>query len=335
MTTSITESGKTSFRSLISVVVCTYNRANLLVDALQSLCEQSIERSEYEVVIVDNNSTDKTSEVVDEFCHRFANVRYCFEPKPGLSHARNRGYREAKGEFVAYTDDDCRIPEKWLAVAKEIIERISPGVFGGPYFPYYRVPKAYWFKDSYGSNYQGDKARILKEGEYLSGGNIFFRRTLLETLGGFDAGLGMSGQEIAYGEETALLRRIRVTMPDQLIYYDPRLYVLHLVQGKKMRIRWTMRQRFVDGRYSYRVFLSDDHPAVGRLRLARRAALTLMELTADLARGVLQRDSKRYPYVQNYLYERALRHLRTLGMLYELYRRVSHNDIRSNFEKGH
>lgn len=319
----------------ISVVICTYNRASQVAVALSDLCNQSLDASEYEVIVIDNNSNDSTPDVVDEFCHRFTNVRYCFEPKQGLSHARNRGYREAKGEFVAYTDDDCRIPEKWLAVAKEIIERLSPGVFGGPYFPYYGVPKPYWFKDSYGSNYQGDKARILNEGEYLSGGNVFFHRTLLETLGGFDAGLGMSGQEIGYGEETAMLRQIRTTMPEQAVYYDPGLCVHHLVHPRKMNMRWIVRQRFVDGRYSYRVFLSDDHPAVGRLQLARRASLTLMELTADFARGVLLRDSKRYPYIQNYLYEHALRHLRTLGILYELYRRVSHNDIRSNFERKH
>ena len=65
----------------ISVIVCTYNRANLLINVLQSLCEQSIETLDYEVVVVDNNSSDNTREVVDEFCRRFSHVRYCFEPK--------------------------------------------------------------------------------------------------------------------------------------------------------------------------------------------------------------------------------------------------------------
>ncbi len=81
--------------TFISVVVCTFNRANMLATILQSLCEQSIETSEYEVVVVDNNSTDDTREVVDEFHRCFSNIRYCSESKQGLSHARNRGWREA------------------------------------------------------------------------------------------------------------------------------------------------------------------------------------------------------------------------------------------------
>ena len=92
MTTSITESGKISFHPLISVVVCTYNRVNLLAEALHTLCHQSLDASEYEVVVVDNKSTDDTREVVDEFHRCFSNVRYCSESKKGLSHARNRSF---------------------------------------------------------------------------------------------------------------------------------------------------------------------------------------------------------------------------------------------------
>ena len=79
----------------ISAIVCTYNRSELLGDALRTLCHQSLDASEYEVVIVDNNSTDNTPEIVEEFCRRFPNVRSCFEPQLGLSQARNRGWQAA------------------------------------------------------------------------------------------------------------------------------------------------------------------------------------------------------------------------------------------------
>ncbi|MGD8380729.1 MAG: glycosyltransferase, partial [Syntrophobacterales bacterium] len=92
----------------ISVIVCTYNRAELLGGTLRTLCHQTLDTSEYEVIVVDNNSTDNTREVVDEFCRRSSNVRYCFEPQQGLSHARNQGLQEAKGKYVAYIDDDAR-----------------------------------------------------------------------------------------------------------------------------------------------------------------------------------------------------------------------------------
>ena len=106
---------------LFSVVICTYNRASLLPTALQTVCEQALDCTEYEVLVVDNNSTDETRFVTESFMQRYSNVRYCFEPQQGLSYARNRGWREARGKYVAYTDDECKVPPQWLTVAKEVI----------------------------------------------------------------------------------------------------------------------------------------------------------------------------------------------------------------------
>ena len=92
----------------ISVVVCTFNRAQLAATAIESLCEQTADKSQYEVIVVDNNSQDNTREVTEDFCSRYPNLRYCLEEEQGLSHARNRGWRESRGVYVAYVDDDCR-----------------------------------------------------------------------------------------------------------------------------------------------------------------------------------------------------------------------------------
>lgn len=320
MALSGSESPKLFPHPLISVVVCTYNSAGLLAGALQTLCEQLIAPNEYEILVADNNSSDNTRAVAEAFSGRCPNIRYCFEPQQGLSHARNRGWRMAAGEYVAYVDDDCRIPKQWLSVAKELIEQVSPGVFGGPYFAFYNTPKPRWFKETYGTHDQGSEARVLNEREFLDGGNIFFRRRLLETLGGFDPSFGMSGHKIAYGEETTLLRQIRATMPEQLVYYDPKLYVYHLVDAKKMSMRWIISQRFANGCCSYRVF-QEGAPMKG-YRLLSRVARTLLALAVDFARGVLQRERTRYPYVQNYLYERTFGYFQVLGGLYAQYRWV-------------
>ena len=122
---------------MISVIICTYNRADLLTDVLQTVCEQTLERSEYEVIVVDNNSTDDTSAVSHTFVARYSNVRYCFEPQQGLSHAPNRGWREARGDVVIYLDDDCIVPYGTQVVASEIIEQHFPDLFGGPFEPFY------------------------------------------------------------------------------------------------------------------------------------------------------------------------------------------------------
>jgi len=301
---------------MISVVVCTYNRADLLKGALESLCEQTLHPSEYEVIVVDNNSSDNTYEVVAGFDH-FGNVRYCTETRQGLSHARNRGWNEARGEYVGYLDDDCKAPTDWLTMARDVIRRLSPAVFGGPYSPFYSAPRPAWFKDHYGSSHKGEEARALAQNEYLSGGNVFFRRSLLEEFNGFDPRFGMRGDSLGYGEETVMQRRIRANRRDELIYYDPKLYVYHLVSPQKMSLRWIARQRFVDGRYSHLVFQRDKTTPTSRAQVLRAMIRTLLAFGWDMIRGVFKRDHARYPYIQNYLYEHVFAHLRQLGQLYE------------------
>jgi len=318
---------ESSYSPLISIVVCTYNRAKLLAGVLKTLCEQRFDASDYEVIVVDNNSIDDTLMTVESFCSQYANIQYYFEPHQGLSQARNRGWQEANGEYVAYIDDDCLASERWLEVAKDIIETHSPHVFGGPYFAYSNSPKPRWFKDSYGSHVQGTAARWLTRNEYLDGGNFFVRRELLERFGGFDANFGMSGRKIGYGEETALQRKIRTTRKEELIYYDPRLYVHHLVAARKMNLCWIMRQRFITGRDCHRVFEGEKCRAVGRIGLVKRLSMILVSLTLDLTRGVLKRDRDQYPYIQNYLYEHSFIYVLKLGMLYEQYKQSLQGQI--------
>jgi glycosyltransferase involved in cell wall biosynthesis len=286
----------------------------LLRRALEALCRQTLAPSEYEIIVVDNNSHDDTRVVGEDFRRRFPHIRYCFEAQQGLSHARNRGSQEALGEYVAYTDDDCEVPEQWLEVAKEVIERVSPGVFGGPYYAYYDASRLPWLKDTYFSRSFGDHPHALSQGEYLSGNNIFFRRSLLRALGGFDPKLGMSGQKIAYGEETALQQRIRTEMPDQVAYYEPRLYLYHLARTDQLSIWWIMRSRFHQGRYSYKILQGDLPEGLTMVSLLARAASRLLLLVGDVLYGFILRDRVRYPYFQNYVYEHISWHLRELGL---------------------
>jgi glycosyltransferase involved in cell wall biosynthesis len=308
---------------VITVVICTYNRAELLATALQTLCQQMFEPSHYEVIVVDNNSRDKTWLVSQEFCQRQPNIRYCLELRQGLSYARNRGWREAKGEYVAYIDDECKVPAQWLAVAKQIIDRLAPAVFGGPFFGYYRTAKPPWWKEDYGGFEYSDVARALTPSEHISGGNLVIQRTVLDKLGGFSPELGMSGQKLGYGEETELQNRLRATMPDQLIYYDPNLYLYHLVRPEKMNLRWILYSQFIGGRYSYNVF-HNNNPRLAKLsplKLLLRTGQTVVECLLDLVVGVLRRDRQEYPYLQNYFYENTVEYAHNLGMIYEQYTR--------------
>lgn len=305
---------------LISVVVCTHNRVELLANALQTLCEQSLDQDEYEVIVVDNNSTDRTRSVVEEFSRRYSNIRYYLETKIGLSHARNRGCQEAQGLYVAYTDDDCKLPSQWLCVAKEIIEQISPDVFGGPHYAFYMTRKPQWFKDAYESRVLDKSARIINQFEYLIGCNIFFRKKLLEAQGGFNIKLGMTGRQVAYGEEAELQRRIREGMPEQIFYYEPGLFVNHLVRPEQMRASWLIRAFFGKGRYVYLAHHDISSPSLSWISLHMGITKTLLAFVRDLLFGVLIRDRERYPYYQNYFYEHISMYLRSFGRLYEQYR---------------
>jgi len=303
---------------MISVVLCTYNRAELFANALNTLCEQRLETSLYEVIVVDNNSKDSTSEIAKNFCRDHPNIRYFLETHQGLSHARNRGWQEARGLYVAYVDDDCKMPASWLTIAVEIIDKIAPAVFGGPYFAFYDSPKPYWWKDRYGSYEQSRLSRPLRRLEYLRGGNIFFRRKVLEEMNGFEVGLGMSGQTLGYGEETHLQRRIRSEMPNDIIYYDPRLYTYHLVRSEKMCIRWILYSHFVNGRNSNEIFQQTSHNGrSNKLELLCQAILILFKLQASYLNGLLRRDRERYPYLNNYLCENTSTYFAMFGELYD------------------
>jgi len=306
---------------IISVIICTYNRAELVGTALKSLCKQTAEKSHYEVIVVDNNSEDNTRVVTEGFCRRYPNLRYCMEKRQGLSHARNRGWRESQGIYVAYIDDECKVPDQWLAVALQIIEQLSPAVFGGPYYGYHNSLKPRWWKESYGAFEHSKTASALNQGEYVRGGNIFIRRSLLEAIGGFDSRYGMVGPKLAYGEETELQRRIREMRPNELIYYDPQLYVWHLVRPEKMTLRWILYSHLTGGRYSYHIFQENTPQAtrLPRVRLLIQAMITSFRFFADFFLAILKRDRKRFPYLQNYLYEIAFEHLQTLGFIYERY----------------
>jgi len=107
----------------ISVVVCTHNRATLLGQALESLVGQTLNAARYEIIVVNNCSTDDTPGIVERFkgSRTIPLLRSVDEPALGLGHARNRGWQVAQGEYVAFMDDDARADSHWLEQAVELL----------------------------------------------------------------------------------------------------------------------------------------------------------------------------------------------------------------------
>jgi glucosyl-dolichyl phosphate glucuronosyltransferase len=300
----------------ISVIICTYNRPELLKIALQSLCKQTISRAAFEVIVVDNNSASDIRSIISRYSSTL-NVRYEKEKKQGLSNARNLGWKAAEGEYVAYIDDDCKVPSFWLETALRVIKEKKPKIFGGPYHSFYCTPIPKWFKNEYGSHIQGNEARALQKEEYLDGGNLFIEREIFEKIGGFKEELGMTGNKIAMGEETAIQMLYRERMPEGIIYYDPELVVYHLVRPEKMDLFWIMCHKFADGRCLNRISQNNKQEKESKFGLMLRAALLIAESFKELIYKIIIRDRKKYPYIKNYIYEAYLKYVQQLGSIYE------------------
>ena len=231
----------------ISVIICTYNRASLLKHCLTSLTKQTAPESDFEVLVVDNNSTDNTAQISHEFVQENTNFRHIIEHTQGLSYARNRGYKEVKSEWVLYLDDDAKATENLISQAIWVIENSDYKFFGGLFIPWYHYGKPYWYKEKYGSNRMKYKTLTnLKNGEYVSGGIMVCKKELLESFNGFAVNLGMIGNKVGYGEETDL--QIRIRKKGIAIGYDPDLVIAHLVAKYKLDVAWFFKSYFNLGR---------------------------------------------------------------------------------------
>jgi hypothetical protein len=140
-------------------------------------------------------------------------------------------------------------------------------------------------------------------------------------IGGFNIKYGMSGKNIDFGEESELQRRIGAALPNELIYYDPELYIYHLVRPEKMSWRYIIYSRFVGGRNIYKVFGTDTtkETSLLQIKLPVVAAFTIFRFFVSLVVGVVRFDRKRYPYLQNYFYEKTFGYVQKLGFIFERY----------------
>src|ERR1700761_5932770 len=114
---------------MYSIIICTYNRCTFLRDTIVSILDALHDRSDFEIVIINNNSTDRTEDVVKGFQNDF--VKYFLETKQGLSHARNRGLAEAKNDILVYLDDDIGIVPNYFDLCDTIFSNSLVQICGG------------------------------------------------------------------------------------------------------------------------------------------------------------------------------------------------------------
>lgn len=262
----------------LTVAICTRNRAGLLAEALDALTRQTAGTDVFEVLVVDNASTDDTAAVAHGFADRFPHFRYVPEPALGLSHARNAALRQAAAGWVCFLDDDALADDDYVAVALPVCRQGRFPCFGGPVRPWRRDPLPDWFLDEYESGAPLDIRSVspLPAGSFVFGNNMVVCRDVALGLGGFDPSLGMCGATIAYGEETDLQARMRAAGRE--IGYVPNLVIRHYARPDKYTVRRQLAMRYQSGIAWQRIF----HDASLRALCA-----ILARLLASPARGAL------------------------------------------------
>jgi len=244
------------------VIICTYNRPDLLDKCLNSLAAQLTESLACEVIVVDSSSNDGTRLLVAEYTNRLPFIRYVFEEKPGHSNARNRGYHEAGGDYLIYLDDDAIASPDYLENVIREISNHSPDIMGGPVYPYYTSPKPWWFRDEFEIRKYKEQSGFSKRCG-ISGGNFIIRKRLLGSLGLFDAEYGMSGGKLGMLDDRKVLEIYRATTPSeqQRVYYSLTCYVNHYTPPEKMHLGYMFRRAFAAGTAQFWMRLDvDGHP---------------------------------------------------------------------------
>jgi glycosyltransferase involved in cell wall biosynthesis len=223
---------------LVTIAVCTYNRARLLSLCLESLSKLKFDFSKTEVLVIDNNSTDDTAAVCQTAVATFPQltIRHIKEYNQGVGFARTRGAQEAKGDIVAYIDDDCLADENWLIVIAEFYTAHPDAMSsGGKITPRFLVPMANWYgKYFWGlvGNYDLGKTVFQMTGvRYPAGANMHFRKAAFIKYGAFDGKLGRSGSSLMAGEEKAMY--LKLIAAREKVYYLPGAVVYHHVEGNK------------------------------------------------------------------------------------------------------
>lgn len=223
----------------LTLLIPTHNRSRELLRALESVARQELDPALWECIVVDNASTDDTAEAVERFAaaHPALRLRRVYEPVPGVSHARNRGLREATTDLVASIDDDERINTDFLAAYLHFFdEHPAAQVAGGRIIAEYPCGRPRWMSRWTEQPIAnpidlGSRIRPFPPGRLPGGGNMAFRRTTALRYG-FATELGRVGNRPIGGEENDFFDRLRADgVP---LWYVPEAVMWHIIPPEKL-----------------------------------------------------------------------------------------------------
>ena len=230
----------------ISVIIPTYNRANYLDKLLEKLSNQSISKSNYEIIVVDNNSIDNTKGIVNKYINfNKISIKYVFESHQGLHFSRHTGAKVSNSEILAYIDDDAICNKDWLKELLKAYSKEDVDCAGGKIIirwdkkiPLWIVP----YEGALGRLDYGPKSRILNYGEYIYGANFSIRKKVLFDVGGFNP--DQIGEYLIGDGEIGLCKKLY--KKGIKIAWVPNAIVWHIQISSKNATKIDIKRRFIN-----------------------------------------------------------------------------------------
>lgn len=277
-----------------SVLIGTFNRCSLLAATLDSLAAMRVSAGlRWEVIVVDNNSTDSTRDTVEIRRPAFpAPLRYIFEPRQGKSHAVNTGLAASGGAVVAFTDDDVHVHAGWLEAAiSPLMARPDIQYTGGPVFPIWEAPPPPWLTAGSGVlrgplallDYGPDEFVFEDRQRIPVGVNMAVRRSLIDAIGGFRPDLGRVGKGLLGQEQAEFFFRTRAAGLPGL--YVPAMRVDHHVPASRMTASYHRRWWYWKGVARGRI---EDWHRVSELGLDLQTVPRFLRLPRFMWRSALE-----------------------------------------------
>ncbi|GHT66586.1 glycosyl transferase family 2 [Bacteroidia bacterium] len=295
---------------MLSIIICTYNRDKFLEMCLQSIPTILAEKQSFEVIVVDNNCTDRTAAICRVFCAQHPDVSFLRveEAQQGLGFARNKGIATARGELLSFIDDDAEVTPNFVAAIIEAFachpEYSSLGGRVLPVFEGGRMPE--WFNKYLNGPVSkidfGDKPRPFPK-KYPVGCNMAFRRGVFEKYGGFNGQLSRSDDKDMF---------LRLKQGEEKVWYAPEVTVYHNIPYDRMTFEAIMRIGFSNGKFET-IRLAQDSNS----QKIRKAVELMFKFSASLFIGLgfcLCGQRQKCRYLIAYMYKMLLGYVRHIHL---------------------